>query len=145
MSTLAACGSSFAWGLCAVGFGLLPVWTTLLITRINRDVLFSEIDLLKSGAIIIFAITLTISVLVDYYLSRFRFQGRFSALMFNAFFPFSIAISGILIHIITVDTKDASLNISFVLDANIVVVILAVIFCVIQKICLVYHEQRGTV
>jgi hypothetical protein len=142
MSIPVAILSSLGWGLCAIVFGLLPVWTTLLIIIINHEVSFSEIELLKSGAIMIFAITLTISVLVDYHLSRFRFQSRFGALMLNAFFPVTISLFGMLIHIITVTTANNSLNTLFVVWANVTIVIISVLFCVFQKIFLVYHENN---
>ena len=70
---ITALGRSFSWGVCAVVFGLLPVWMSLVLPKINGEITFSEIELLKSGALIVFAITLTISVLVDYHLSRFRY------------------------------------------------------------------------
>jgi len=144
MSKLSAIGSALGWGMSAVAFGLLPVWTSLLLPKINSEISFSEIELLKSGSIVIFAITLTISVLVDYYMSRFRYRNRSIALLFNAFFPFAICICGMLIHIATISTKSEVLNVSFVLNSNIGITIFAVLFCVFQKVLLVYEDERGT-
>jgi hypothetical protein len=81
MSKLTALGRSFGRGVSAVVFGLLPVWTSLLLPEINTEIAFSAVELLKSGAIIIFAITLTISVLVDYYMSRFKYGSRLCTLV----------------------------------------------------------------
>jgi hypothetical protein len=143
MSKLAAMNIAFVWGISAVAFGLLPVWMSLLLPKINREISFSEIDLLKSGGIIIFAITLTISVHVDYYLSRFRFRDPSIAVWFNVFFPFAICLFGLIIHMITISTKSEVLDVSFVLFLDISIMIFAVIFCIIQKVLQVYGEERG--
>jgi hypothetical protein len=110
MSKLAALGRSFGWGVSAVAFGLLPVWTSLVLPQINKEITFSMVELLKSGAIIIFAITLTISVLVDYNMSRFRYSSPTFALWFNVLFPFSICICGMLFHMATISTRSEVLH-----------------------------------
>jgi predicted membrane protein len=144
MSKLAAMGRALGWGMSAVAFGLLPVWTSLLLPKINSEISFSEIELLESGSIIIFAITLTISVLVDYNMSRFRYRSRSIAIWFNVFFPFAICVCGMLIHIATISTKSEVLNVSFVLRSNISITIFAVLFCLFQKVLLVYEDEQGT-
>jgi hypothetical protein len=144
MTKRAAIGRSLGWGVSAVVFGLLPVWTSLLLPEINREITFSVVELLKSGAIIIFSITLTISVLVDYYLSRFRYSSRATALWFNAFFPFAICLCGMLFHMATISTRSSVLNTQFVLNTNIGITLFAVLYCVIQKVLLLYGEEWGT-
>lgn len=143
MTGLRAVCASLIWALAAVVFGPLPLWATLFLTHIDREVSFSETDMLKSGAIIIFAITLTISVLVDYHLSRFRLQSRSVAVILNVLFPFAICVFGMVIHLDTINTKDASLQTAFVLLANLSLGVFAVVLCVIQKIMLVYNEDRN--
>jgi len=143
MPRLAAIGSSLGWGVSAVAFGLLPVWMSLLLPKISNAISFSEVDLLKSGSIIIFSITMTISVLVDYYLSRFRYSNKFIAILFNVFFPFAICLCGILIHIVTISTDGANLNVYFVLISNIGIAVFSILFCIFQKIILIYEEERG--
>jgi hypothetical protein len=132
----------FTWGVCAVGFGLLPVWISLVLPEINGQITLSEIELLKSGAFIIFAITLTISVLVDYYLSRFRYGSPAIGVWFNVFFPFAICICGMLFHVTTIWTKSEVLNTSFVLFSNIGITILAMLYCMIQKVLLMVYEDE---
>jgi hypothetical protein len=136
MTKLSALGRSVSWGVCAVGFGLLPVWMSLILPEINGEITFSEIELLKSGALIIFAIILTISVLVDYYLSRFKYSSRTVALWFNVFFPFAICICGMLFHVATIWTKSEVLNTRLVLST-----IFAVLYCIIQKVLFVYEDE----
>ncbi len=48
MSKLAAMNIALVWGLSAVAFGLLPVWTSLLLPKINEEISFSEIELLRA-------------------------------------------------------------------------------------------------
>jgi hypothetical protein len=139
-----AIATSIFWGVCAVAFGLLPVWTALGVPLINKEVSFSEIEVLKSGAIVIFAITLTVSVLVDYYISRFRFTNRLVALGFNGFFPLAICLVGMLVHIATITAKSDELPTAFVLRLNISITGFAIVFCVLQKIFLVLNDDRGT-
>jgi hypothetical protein len=138
----AVLGRSLSWGLSTVVFGLLPVWATFLMTMIDRDISFSKIEFLKSGGIVIFAITITVAVLVDYHLSRFRFSSPTIGLMFNTFFPSAICICGMIIHVNTVIAKNESLAVPFVINANIAIATFSLIFCLIQKAFLVSSDQR---
>jgi hypothetical protein len=143
MSQFVAFLMAVVWGVSAVAFGLIPVWTSLLLTRINQDFAFSEDAMLREGSIIIFAITLTISVLVDCYVSGYRYRNRFIALLFNAFLPLSICVFGMTIHISTIFTNPEALKISFVLFIDISIAVCAVLFCVIQKVIMVYKTDQG--
>jgi hypothetical protein len=142
MSPWVALGRSLCWGLGAVFGGLLPVWATLIVTQVDHEISFSKIEFLKSGGMVIFAITITIAVLVDYYLSQFRFRSPSAALMFNVLFPFAIGLGGMVIHITTVIAKNESLGMPFVFNANIAIGVFAVVFCIIQKAFLVYADRR---
>ena len=142
MSPLVVLGRSLGWGLGTVVFGLLPIWATLIMTQVDHDISFSEIEFLKSGGIVIFAITITVAVLVDDYLSRFRFTSPSGGLFFNAIFPFAIGLGGMVIHITTVIAKTESLAIPFVFNANIALGVCAVVFCLIKKAFLINADRR---
>jgi hypothetical protein len=44
----------------------------------------------------------------------------------------------------TISTNSAALNTSFVMNTNIGIALFAVMYCVIQKVLLVYGEERGS-
>ncbi len=110
---------------------------------VDHDIPFSKIEFLKSGGIVIFAITITIAVLVDHYLSRFRFQSPSIGLICNILVPFGICLLGMIIHITTVIAKADSLGIAFVFNANLGLAVLAVVFCLIQKALQVSADSSG--
>jgi small basic protein len=143
MSPWTAIGRSLGWGACTVIFGLVPLLISILIPLVDHDIPFSKTEFLKSGGIVIFAITITIAVLVDHYLSRFRFQSPSIGLMFNILVPFSICLLGMIIHITTVIAKADSLGIRFVFNANLGLAVLAVVFCLIQKALQVSADGSG--
>jgi hypothetical protein len=141
MSAATAIGRAFLWSVCTLVFGLIPLWISLLMPQVDHDIVFFEIEFLRNGGIIIFAVTVTMSVLVDHYLSRFRFTPS-GALMFNLLFPFAICLAGLAIHITTVIAKTESLGVSFVFRANLALAVFAVLFCLIQKTLQVAAEPR---
>lgn len=115
---------------------------SLLLTKVNRGFVFSEDALLREGSIIIFAITLTISVLIDFYVLGYEYRNNFIRLMFNAVLPLLIIVFGMMIHLITVFTNSEALQASFVLPLDVSITICAVLFCMTQKVVMVYNANR---
>lgn len=135
---------SLSWTILTTLLGLIQLWITICVSYVLTHISYSMWGALQEGALLFFIMAVTTAITVDYHFtSELRISQSIRGIMFTVFpFMIGVFVSGLYVALYISDPSKVNRPALVLIQCGIIT--LTIIYALIAKAIMFFHEETYT-